>query len=81
MAFLVLPRHCRPFLHVTECDDAAAGKMLTEGVDPSRGIWKSWQDLRGSSAEHWYPDDMKAVAFVFNKVPSCTCHLSSALYC
>ena len=56
---------------MTECEHADAGKMLTEGVDPLRGIWKSWQDLRGSSAEHWYPDDMKAVAFVFNKVPSC----------
>ena len=42
--------------------------MLTEGVDPSRGIWQSWQDLRSSSAEHWYPGEMKAVAFVFNKV-------------
>lgn len=42
--------------------------MLTEGVDPSRGIWQSWQDLRGSSATHWYPEDMKVVAFVFNKV-------------
>ena len=45
-----------------------AGKMLTEGVDPSRGVWQSWQDLRSSSAEHWYPGEMKAVAFVFNKV-------------
>ena len=44
--------------------------MLTEGVDPSRGIWQSWQDLRSSSAEHWYPGEMKAVAFVFNKVSS-----------
>ena len=42
--------------------------MLTEGVDPSRDIWQSWQDLRGSSATHWYPQDMKVVAFVFNKV-------------
>ena len=63
--------HCRPFLHMTECEHADAGKMLTEGVDPLRGVWKNWQNLRGSSAEHWYPDDMKAVAFVFNKVPSC----------
>ena len=44
------------------------GKMLTEGVDPSRGIWQGWQDLRSSSAQQWYPDKMKAVAFVFNKV-------------
>ncbi len=45
-----------------------AGKLLTEGVDPSRDIWQNWQDLRGSSAEHWYPGGMKVVAFVFNKV-------------
>lgn len=42
--------------------------MLTAGVDPSRGIWQSWQDLRGSSAKDWYPEEMKPVAFVFNKV-------------
>ena len=47
-----------------------AGKVLTEGVDPSRDVWQSWQDLRGSSVQHWYPKDMKVVAFVFNKVTS-----------
>ncbi len=62
---------CRTFLSMTDSEHAAAGKMLTEGVDPSRGIWQSWQDLAGSSAEHWYPDNMKPVAFVFNKVSSC----------
>ena len=64
---------CRTYHHnhdMRELSPLDAGKMLTEGVDPSRGIWQNWQDLRGSSAQHWYPKAMKVVAFVFNKVTS-----------
>lgn len=56
---------------------------MTEGVDPGRDEWNAWTSFRNDIAKEWNPDNLKAVAFVLNRVssilgkknspPCCTC--------
>ena len=39
-------------------------------MDPGRDEWKAWTSFRNDIAKEWNPDNLKAVAFVLNRVRS-----------